>query len=273
MFGYITVNKPELKLKDYDAYHAFYCGLCHSLAARYGRIGQLTLSYDMTFAALLLSALYEPQSESGRRFCSLHPTKKQDYFSNVYIDYAADMNVLLSYFSLRDNWIDEHDVKSRAMQKLLAGNIPSLKERYPRQFSAVAGCICRLRRAEDKKSTDIDRVAGLTGEMLSEILSPNDDEWSADLRRLGFFLGKFIYLMDAFEDREKDLKKGSYNIWNLVSGDYTDEKIADILNMMMSECALAFEALPIVKYADILRNIIYSGVWVKYDLITAKKDK
>ena len=77
----------------------------------------------------------------------------------------------------------------------------------------------------------------------------------------------------AFEDREKDLKKGSYNIWNLVSGDYTDEKIADILNMMMSECALAFEALPIVKYADILRNIIYSGVWVKYDLITAKKDK
>lgn len=273
MFGYITVNKQELKLKDYDVYHSFYCGVCHSLYTRYGRRGQLTLSFDMTFTALLLSGLYEPDSGTDDRFCVLHPAQKQTYISNAFIDYAADMNVLLAFFNLHDDWTDDHNIKSRTLEKLLSKNIPELKERYPRQYRAVQKYVTRLAAMEDRKEKDIDKVAGLTGEMLAQILAVNDDMWAADLKRLGFFLGKFIYLMDAYEDRASDKKDGNYNIWLLQNDKYGDEEILSILNLMMSEGALAFEALPIIKYADILRNIIYSGVWIKYEMLKAKEKK
>ena len=65
MFGYVTIHRPELKIKDEQRYRAFYCGLCRSLRDRYGRSGQTTLSYDMTFLAMLLSALYEPETQDG----------------------------------------------------------------------------------------------------------------------------------------------------------------------------------------------------------------
>ena len=47
MFGYIIVNKQELKFREFDVYQSYYCGLCQSLKERFGRRGQLTLSYDM----------------------------------------------------------------------------------------------------------------------------------------------------------------------------------------------------------------------------------
>ena len=54
MFGYIAINKAEMKFRDFDIYHAYYCGLCKDLKERYGRSGQITLSYDMTFLIIQL---------------------------------------------------------------------------------------------------------------------------------------------------------------------------------------------------------------------------
>ena len=55
MFGYVTVCEPELKVKDLKKYRAYYCGLCRTLKEDYGFMGQMTLTYDMTFAVILLS--------------------------------------------------------------------------------------------------------------------------------------------------------------------------------------------------------------------------
>ena len=97
MFGYIVVHKPELKVREYETYRACYCGLCHSLKKRHGRLGQMTLSFDMTFLALLLTGLYEPQTTSGCGRCLAHPMQRHHYRENPYFDYAADMNVMLTY--------------------------------------------------------------------------------------------------------------------------------------------------------------------------------
>ena len=96
MFGYIVVNKPEMKFREFDVYQSYYCGLCKSLKDNYGKMGQITLSYDMTFLALLLTSLYEPETVSGYRRCAVHPAKKHFYRQNEFTDYAADMNILLS---------------------------------------------------------------------------------------------------------------------------------------------------------------------------------
>ncbi len=95
MFGYIIVHKPELKVREYETYKASYCGLCRSLKKRHGRIGQMTLSYDMTFLALLLTGLYEPETITGCERCIAHPVNRHHFRQNQYFDYAADMNVLL----------------------------------------------------------------------------------------------------------------------------------------------------------------------------------
>ena len=80
MFGYIAINKAEMKFRDFDIYHAYYCGLCKDLKERYGRSGQITLSYDMTFLIILLSGLYEPPAEDSIRnvplsLCRVHSNK------------------------------------------------------------------------------------------------------------------------------------------------------------------------------------------------------
>lgn len=66
MFGYVVLNKPEIKFKDFDLYRSFYCGLCRELKEKYGISGQISLTYDMTFVVILLSALYEPDTKKIR---------------------------------------------------------------------------------------------------------------------------------------------------------------------------------------------------------------
>lgn len=277
MFGYVIVNKPELKIKDYDKYHSYYCGLCHALHKKFGRAGQLTLSYDMTFLNVLLSGLYDTDGEGdateeeSMHTCIMHPTKKQLRTDSDFASYCADMNILLSYYNLQDDWYDSRDIKSRTAAMLLQKYIPELEEEYPRQNYAIRKYIAKLHTVEDLEETNIDLASGLTGEMLGEIFSMKDDEHAASLRKLGFFLGKFIYLMDAYEDRESDKESGNYNVFNLQEVEMQDEEIIQILQMMMSECALAFEALPIIKNVEILRNIIYSGVWTKLKMMHEEK--
>ena len=104
MFGYVTVCEPELKVKDLKKYRAYYCGLCRTLKEDYGFMGQMTLTYDMTFAVILLSSLYETITKHEEHRCKVHPVKKQTMRRNEMTEYAADMNLLLAYYHLEDDW-------------------------------------------------------------------------------------------------------------------------------------------------------------------------
>lgn len=270
MFGYIYVNEQELKLKEYTAYRSFYCGLCRNLHLRYGRTAQMMLNYDLTFLALLLTGLYEPQTEKEMHRCVPHPLQKHAMVSNEVIDYAADMCVMLSRQKLRDDWEDEKRVTRRAAAGLLHKAYKRAAQTYPRQAKAIEENIQALHRAEQQKQFDIDAVAGLTGHFLAEIFVWKEDAWAEDLRTMGFYLGKFIYLMDALEDIPKDLKHGNYNLfaeYAPVWGTPKEQEIQAILTDMMVQAARAFERLPVLEHAEIIRNILYSGVWCKYAAI------
>ena len=122
MFGYIVMNKPEIKFKDFDLYRSFYCGLCRELKSKYGISGQISLTYDMTFVVILLSALYEPHTQKGSTRCIIHPVCKQPVRRNIVTEYAADMNVLLTYYKCRDDWEDEKKVTALGYSKVLQGS-------------------------------------------------------------------------------------------------------------------------------------------------------
>ena len=135
MFGYITICEPELKVKDLRKYRAHYCGLCRTLKEKYGSLGQLTLSYDMTFIVVLLNSLYESMPKSSVRRCKTHPIKKQKMLQSEITEYAADMNVILTWYHLKDDWQDERKPKPWGFmhwarkRKRRPGNIPDSAER------------------------------------------------------------------------------------------------------------------------------------------------
>lgn len=274
MFGYITVNREELKVKEVRVYQSYYCGLCHALHMRHGRMGQMTLTYDMTFLVILLNGLYDQDMQERTGRCLMHPVKQHQMRWNEWSSYAADMNVLLAYYNLQDDWKDDKKLSRYAAARTLAGQCRKIENDYPRQGQAVRDYMQALGECERMKPDNIEMAACLTGSMLAEIFVRDEDEWAADLRQMGFFLGKFIYLMDAYEDIEKDMKTGSYNPLVMIRNqDEFDSACQNILMMQMAECCRAFERLPVVDDVGILRNILYSGVWAKFALIYNKRNK
>ena len=261
MFGTITVNRPELKVRELDVYQQFYCGLCRTLGKQTGLLSHLTLTYDMTFLALLLADLYDEQVQAVPERCPIRPWKHCRKADCPSLSYAADMNVLLSYYNLLDDWYDDKNLRSLTLARTIRAQVRRIRLEYPRQAKAVAQYMKELRQCEKTGSTDLDLAAGLTGEMLGEIFVYREDIWQERLRRLGFFLGKFVYLTDAWEDRAADRAGGSYNPW----GEESPEEARKILTLMMSEACRTFEQLPLLEYADILRNIVYSGIWNRFE--------
>lgn len=273
MFGYIAINKAEMKFKDYDLYHSYYCGLCRRLKDIYGIRGQMTLSYDMTFLILLLTGLYEPTTNTSVLTCMAHPFAKHAMRTNTYTDYAASMNLILSYYKCKDDWKDEYRKKSLLASRALRPKVNIAVSQYPKKAARISSDLQKLSYYEKLQETDLDRMAGFFGDIMAEIFALRKDEWEKSLRKIGFFLGKFIYLMDAYEDIEKDTKSGSYN--PLKETFRADAGFAEdfraVLTLMMSECSQEFEKLPILLHADILRNILYSGVWRRYTAVTQKR--
>ena len=265
MFGYVTVNSSELKEEESSRYRAYYCGLCRSLYKSAGRVGQATLTYDMTFLVILLTSLYEKEPAQLRSRCIVHPAKKHEELCSVFSEYAADMNIMLSYYNLLDDWRDDRKYLRKGAAMLLSGKVKRLAGRYPRQDAALQRYMKQLLETEQSDEDDFEKAACLTGELLGEIFVYQEDVWEMTLRQMGMYLGKFIYLMDAFEDIDRDLESGSYNPLKKIR-DRKDfpEQCRDILMMQMAECCRAFERLPLELDIRLLRNILYSGVWVRF---------
>lgn len=272
MFGYIHIYKPELKVREFETYQASYCGLCRSLKKRHGRIGQMTLRYDMTFLALLLTGLYEPKTVSGHCRCLAHPLCRHAYRSNPYFDYAADMNVMLAYYKCLDDWQDERKLTRLFFAALLKGRVKKMKDRYQAKMCKIVRYLRGLSKLEKKGICDMDQAAWYMGKMMEELFVYQEDIWEEKLRRMGFFFGKFIYLMDAYEDIEEDRKKGRYNpLSKCYEREDFEEVSQKILKMMMAETSRAFEMLPVLEDAQILRNILYAGVWTRYAQVSQSR--
>lgn len=277
MFGYITVDKPELKVKDFYQYKAYYCGLCKSLQEDYGLKGRITLTYDVTFLVLVLTSLYEPKEEKSKSRCPVHPIKKIEVLQNEISKYGAAMNLLLTYYHFEDDWKDEKSLVGVAGIHLYKKQAKEISRQYQRQSHVIRKRLQELSVYEQKGETDIDLVAGSFGHLMEELFVFKQDRWEPYLRKFGFFLGKFIYIMDAYDDLEKDLKSGSYNplkpFYHSCTKEEYEKNVREMLVMMMAEAGNAFEHLPCVRESQIIKNIIYSGVWASYNKIQKEKQE
>lgn len=275
MFGYILPVTAALNDSQKLRYRAFYCGVCHALRKRHGQTGRLSLSNDMTFLAMLLSSLYEPESARIDSRCGIHPLRSHTYLSSSMIDYAADMNALLFYWKCEDQRMDDRSLIGCAGEAAFRRKAGRIRRLWPVQSDGVEKALSELWKEEKKDSPSADRLCNLSGEMLGSVFVPDpDDPWSNLLRSVGTGLGRFIYWMDAWEDYDDDLRKGRFNPLTAYHDlpDYEDF-CRDTLEMLISEAAESFELLPLEQDLDLLRNVIYSGVWQRYTMIMEKRQR
>lgn len=274
MYGYVVVNKPELKFREFDVYRSYYCGLCRSLGESYGAAGKFSISYDMTFLVLLLTGLYEPEITCESRRCAVHPVQKhQERRSNI-TDYVADMNLLMAYYKCIDDWKDEHKLSKKIYSGGIKKCVKRIEQMYPKKAAVIREQLDRLSKMENDEESNIDKVSECFAMLMAEVIAMKDDEWQETLRALGYNLGKFVYLLDAYDDLEGDIKKGRYNVlkYHIYEKDF-DILMEGILNAVMAQCARNFERLPIIQDVEILRNIIYSGVWTRFEIAKNRKNK
>jgi hypothetical protein len=260
MFGYIAANLDALTKEEKSRYAKFYCGLCHQLGTQYGGVGSATLSYDMTFLSLLLSSLYDPDENCGGRHCVRHPVRMQPYVVTPATAYAAQMNILLTYYKCLDDWNDDHNPIAKKRSEQLKKHLPGIVEANPHRCAAIAACLQRLGEMEKSGELNPDLPANCFGELMGTLFVWRQDGYSPTLWKMGASLGRFVYLLDAVNDLKADVKNQRYN--PLVA--QLDTDFTPMLTLMMAECTAEFEKLPILRDLHILQNHLYSGVWQKY---------
>lgn len=261
MFGYVNASWKELNQEQKTRYQAVYCGICRRIREQSSNLSRVGLSYDMTFLALLLMSLYEPEEQGGENACMLHPVSKRAWVDSDVIRYCADMNVALTYYNCLDDWQDDHHITSKWMARRLEACCPGIRERWPRQCAAIEAGIEKLTSLERENCPSPDEPANCFGEIMAELFVLREDLWQPQLREMGMALGRFVYLLDAAVDYRRDRRKGKYNPYLAMGMEENWPRWEEYLVLAMGNCTRSYEMLPLVQDKALLDNILYSGVW------------
>lgn len=273
MFGYVVVDKPSLRIREYGYYRATYCGLCHAMGKCTGCLSRMTLSYDMTFFALLRGLICESEFSFKKRRCPRHPIKKiQTVEMNDELEYSAYVGAILTSGKLFDNINDEKGAK-RAFAKFLRVFFSQMEKKSAKKLPELASLVekklAELGDIEKNKVASIDAPAEVFGSMMASLLSFElEGEKKLIASNIGKRIGRWIYIVDAFDDYENDKKSGSYNPFVLLYGgeEFTPDNLLSISSMLEAEMALVCSSLDLLdedgdkNRGEIIKNILCIGM-------------
>ena len=274
MFGYVTINKPELKIKEYEAYKGVYCTLCKEMGKEYGLLSRFLLSYDGAFYVMYKLGLSQDKINVSNSRCSFNPCKKCmkiTCHSNVY-KLACAITVILAYFKLVDNL---HD--SKLLKKILLYILypyfsficKKAKKKFPEIFGIVNNGMNEQFKTEKESDISLDKSAHPTGKILSELFSYGEtDDNKEKTAQFGYQLGRVVYFLDAFDDYEKDKKEKTFNPFINRNNIVNDATLT--LNMSIGALTEIFKIQKFNNFSTIIENIIYDGLYLQTDRITKK---
>ena len=272
MFGYVKINKMDLTFREYESYKGYYCGLCKYLKENHGEISRLGLNYDITFLIVVLTGIYKPKTNIFEERCIVSPFKKKKKLINEITEYAASMNILLSYYKLEDNLIDDKGIKDIFAYNIYKSKYNLANKKYPEKSKVIREQMSLLNKLEKEKNYNIDKVSNTFGELMGEIFSYKKDENEEYLRKIGFNIGKYIYILDAYEDLEEDYKKGRYNpfIEYINNKDELKKRVDRLISISLGLLSSSINNLNLRVNRGIIDNIVYSGVYLRYKYILEK---
>lgn len=272
MFGYIMPLKAELKVKEYAKFQCYYCGVCKALGQHFNQVCRFSLNYDVTFLSLLFSSLSEKDERIVLERCIVNPLKKRPVIrNNNAVQYAVYVNIGLIYHKLLDNWKDERNALSYIAALFLKSSFKKGYKNYPELYQTVAAQLKCLHQQEVQHVSSMDKAAHPFAELMSQVTQHHalDASTNRTLKWMGYNLGKWIYILDAYQDITKDKKNKSYNVLIERCGanrsheeirKESKEEVEFVLKTCLSEVGKSFELLKIQKNHAILHNIIYLGL-------------
>ena len=270
MFGYIKTVRSELRIREYEHYRASYCGLCRAMGKCTGQCSRMLLSYDFAFLANVRMLLDATKPTVRRRRCIAHPLRRRPMMEvNGQLRYCAAASAILAYEKCRDDVADERGFRrlaARVKCLFLRRMYRKGKKAAPGLADAVRAHLERLAECEARKVSSVDTVAAIFGDLLADVAAWGlEGDASRIARRIGFATGRFIYVMDALDDQEKDAKRGRFNPFLLLYGgvipDADKQPLRDGLVAGLYELEAAFDLLPEGDASrEILNNILYLGM-------------
>lgn len=275
MFGYVNADKPNMLMKDYAAYRAFYCGLCKTLGRRFSQLTRFTVNYDIAFLTLLAHNYRKIQPEFKEERCIAHPVGKK--FPVVQDNEAqrtvADINIILAYYKIKDDINDGGGVKYGALKAFVNNKFKKCYQNYPELCKSVGNHYERLNVLEKAGEKNIDKLADCFAGMMVDVgraaAGKNDDNLDA----LCYNLGRWIYFIDAVDDLKKDAEEGKFNPFlagaalDKENEDAIYEKAAFNLKTAVAEIRRAYDKMDISVAEGPLSNIIYCGLRQRTEMI------
>lgn len=285
MFGYIKPYQPELRVKELDAYKAVYCGLCGQLGRSFGPLARLTLSYDFTFLCMLYWAMGGEKLAAASGRCYVNPLKKLTICTGGEgLELGADVAIIMIYYKLLDNIRDSvffARLGWRFLQPIAGHACKKAAVRRPHQTELIARSIARQNALERAGESGIDAACEPTAAMLGGIfglLSAQDNERRV-LERLGYLMGRYIYLCDALDDLEGDVRAKRYNPIALShrlaeGGNWEQARVqtAQSLYMTIGEMEKTLALLTLHDFIPQIENIITMGLKASVEEIRSKKE-
>ncbi|MEZ0535926.1 DUF5685 family protein [Caldicellulosiruptoraceae bacterium PP1] len=265
MFGYVMPYKPELKIKEYDYYRSVYCGLCKSLKNNFGNLSRFLLNYDFVFLYLIINDKIKNYEYFKKESCIVHPTKRKVILvDNTLLEYTSYNLILLSYFKLYDDIIDDRQYVLYPIINILKKLIYDSNFYDTEKYNFIKNCIENQMNLEKIKCNRIDEISHYFSEILKLIFSYNND---VKLGQIGYFLGKWVYLIDAIDDFFDDLSKKRYNVlkyhfsdinnFEYIKSEMEILKISLLNYINEMKLQIDFELSPLVE------NIIDVGLYKK----------
>jgi hypothetical protein len=278
MFGYLIPQKSELKVRELQDWQATYCGVCHAISKDCGQAPRFALQNDMASFAMLLIDLTDDTFEAHKKACIAHMIKKRPTLQkNASLTYCGDVTTLLARHKLLDMWNDEKKIYAPVANTLISSGYKKAKRRNPKLAQKLYDILNTLTEVEKDQNVSFDVPAALSGELLYEVsmhadnISDNDKKILSDMMRN---LGIWIYLADAIEDKEEDIKKGCFN--PLVRDGKPDSDIithaSEIMTFALSRAQLAYDLLKLDKSAPIMDNIIRYSLPTRQNMILKDKE-
>ena len=295
MLGYVQVFKPDLKVREYELYMGYYCGVCKYIGKEYGQLPRMVLSYDAAFLALLLACVDDTPDAPVQEHCVMHHIKNKTIIRNAAIEYAGDVMLILAWYKMLDDARDEGKVTAKAAMRLLRRLHHRLQKKYPDLCDGIEINLEKLSGLEQAKCASLDEAAESFSRIMEVIfeegaraLYPSSQNLHETFGRIGYHMGKWIYLIDAVDDIEENIESGAYNpllyrfeYQGVTSGetpqqfrDRIRDKLEFNLYHYLAVLSEQTESLDIKKNRGIIDNVIYFGMNRKTEeIINQKKNE
>ncbi len=280
MFGYIKADLPNMYVKDTVLYQAMYCSLCKGIGQTCGQKARFALNYDLTFLSVLMHNLMGEDVKVEKQHCAVHLIRKRPIaLTDDLTKRIAILNVLLAYHKLNDDVIDSG--KGRIKRSFLKKAYKKAKKLEPEMDSTIKKMYDDLLRLEKSNCDSIDMIADPFGNMMQDIVKIiMQDKLTDEVTELAYYLGKWIYLIDALDDFDKDKKKKNYNVFICAYKDANsqDELICkykqDLILVFSSVLSRIGELTSKINYKfnhDLIDNVLYRGLSAQTKRIMEKE--